>query len=252
MRSRCTMPRRSAWASPASTSSSTRADLGERQLADERRSEPRSRYSIAMYGVPSVLEVVVDGDDVRDGSASRRRATRAGSAAANAGSPACSAGELLQRDEPVEVAPGARGDGRHPAATDLPQNLVTPDGPGRIRHRAAARLSVQSFDPRTAVEGERVAGHRRVAREAHHELDSPRAADSILGERERLPVAARAVHARRRAPEATPAQRQRDAHVPRQPRLRGVPAGNPIRCFTSTMAKGPAGTPSTRHSQRVA
>ena len=51
--SRCTMPRVSAWARPASIPSSTPAIWASVRLRISGRSEPRSTYSIAMYGTPS-------------------------------------------------------------------------------------------------------------------------------------------------------------------------------------------------------
>jgi hypothetical protein len=52
-RSRCTMPCCSAWASPASSPSSTPPACASVIRPMCGRSDPRSTYSIAMYGVPS-------------------------------------------------------------------------------------------------------------------------------------------------------------------------------------------------------
>ena len=51
--SRCTMPFASACASPASMPSTTPTTCASESLPTYGRSEPRSMYSIAMYGVPS-------------------------------------------------------------------------------------------------------------------------------------------------------------------------------------------------------
>ncbi len=52
-RSRCTIPCCSAWARPASSPSSTPATWARSIWPTYGRSDPRSTYSIAMYGVPS-------------------------------------------------------------------------------------------------------------------------------------------------------------------------------------------------------
>ena len=53
LRSRCTIPCCSACASPASRPSSTPPICASDMWPTNGRSEPRSTYSIAMYGVPS-------------------------------------------------------------------------------------------------------------------------------------------------------------------------------------------------------
>ena len=53
LRSRCTMPCCSAWASAGEQALEHAADLRQRQPPTYGRSDPRSTYSIAMYGVPS-------------------------------------------------------------------------------------------------------------------------------------------------------------------------------------------------------
>ncbi len=50
--SRCTISRRSAWANPASAPSSTPIVCAGVVRPTNGRSEPRSTYSMAMYGVP--------------------------------------------------------------------------------------------------------------------------------------------------------------------------------------------------------
>ncbi len=52
-RSRCTMPRLSAWARPARSPSRTPTICASVSRPTSGRSDPRATYSIAMYGAPS-------------------------------------------------------------------------------------------------------------------------------------------------------------------------------------------------------
>ncbi len=133
LRSRWTMPCSSAWASPASRPSSTPQICASVMCPTYGRSEPRSMYSIAMYGRAVVLEVVVHGDDVRVAQragdarlaqeALRERRVRRMERA-----------ELLQRDEAVEVGLAREVDDGHAAAADVPEDLVTANGLHDVRH----------------------------------------------------------------------------------------------------------------------
>ena len=90
------------------------------------RSDPRSTYSIAMYGVPVVLEVVVDGDDVRVAQRAGH-ARLAQEALRERGIGRVERPELLERDEAVQVGLAGEVDQGHAAAADLAEDLVAPD-----------------------------------------------------------------------------------------------------------------------------
>ena len=90
------------------------------------RSDPRSRYSIAMYGVPScwrysctVTMFGCPSEPVMRDSC-RKRAAAAGSVAWNAA-------ELLQRDVAVEVGLAGQVHDGHAAPADLADDLEAPD-----------------------------------------------------------------------------------------------------------------------------
>ena len=60
---------------------------------------------------------------------------------ANAGVGGVERGELLERDEAVEVGLAGEVDHRHAAATDLAEDLVAPDGLQDVRHRLTSLSS---------------------------------------------------------------------------------------------------------------
>ena len=80
-----------------------------------------------MYGVAVVLEVVVDGDDVRMAERpGHPRLAQEPLGERRVGG--VEGGELLQRDGAVEVGLPGQVHGRHAAATDLSEHLVAADG----------------------------------------------------------------------------------------------------------------------------
>ena len=105
------------------------------------------------------------------GSASRRAATRAGTAPRTPPSPRGSA-QLLERDLPVEVGLAREVDDRHPAAADLAQDLVAPDHASLITPVARAGHTVtpsggvfQPVIPRDCVRSRHRASRLDPARE---------------------------------------------------------------------------------------
>ncbi len=124
--SRWTIPRLAACWRPGEQPLEHAADLRERQVADERPQRPALDVLHRDVRRPLVLEVVVDGDDVR--VAQRAGHPRLAQEALGEGLVGgMEARELLQRDVPVEVGLAREVDGRHPAAPDLLQQLVAPD-----------------------------------------------------------------------------------------------------------------------------
>ena len=125
---------------PGEQPSSTPPIWASDMLPTYGRSEPRSTYSIAMYGVPVVLEVVVHGDDVR--VAQRPGDARlAQEALGERGVGRVEGRELLQRDEAVEVGLPGEVDHGHAAAADLAEDLVAADRLQDIRHRLTSLSS---------------------------------------------------------------------------------------------------------------
>ena len=99
------------------------------------RSDPRGTYSIAMYGVPRVLEVLVHGDDVR--VVERPRQPRlAQEPMGELGRARVEPAQLLERDLAVEVGLPREVDDRHAAAADLAQDLIATDCSRAHGHRA--------------------------------------------------------------------------------------------------------------------
>ena len=132
LRSRWTTARSAAWASPASTSSSTPPTCSSDRRPTYGRSDAALEVLHRDVGRAAALEVVVDRDDVRV-------AERAGEpglaqeAAGDGGLGALQERELLERDVAVELALAGEVDGRHAAAADLAEDLVSADTPYR-RH----------------------------------------------------------------------------------------------------------------------
>ena len=102
------------------------ADLGEGHLPDQRPERPALDVLHRDVGRPLVLEVVVHRDDVR--MAERAGHARLAQEPLGEGLVGrVERGELLQRNEPVEVGLTGEIHGRHAAPTDLLQQLVAAD-----------------------------------------------------------------------------------------------------------------------------
>ncbi len=154
------------------------ADLRERHPPDVRAQRAALDVLHRDVGRPVVLEVVEHRDHVRVDERARqpRLADEAlGEARIRGG---VERRELLQRDEPIEVELPREVDDRHPAATELADDAVAPDGPDDIRHFAtltAARGRGLDADrvPGGLELGERLEPRERVAvrRRARDALD---------------------------------------------------------------------------------
>ena len=127
------------------------ADLREGQLPDERAQRAALEVLHRDVGRALVLEVVVDGDDVRV-------AERAGHARL-AQEPlrerlvrGVERRELLESDEPVEVGLAGEVDRRHPSAADLLQQLVPADALEDQRHPGELSPSCRWTEPGISVQ----------------------------------------------------------------------------------------------------